>query len=259
MINVHSSRCRRQYVSGAFTLLELLVVVAIIGLLVGLLTPAVSRAREKGRATKCRSNLRQMAAAAVAYAADHGGLFPQAYRTVYSGGSMVRYSWDFNEYLSAGSSTIEPGEMFAGYTDGQVYQCPSFTGSSPGSPAPYCGYNYNTSYIGHGDLEAITRPANIGQVENPANCVLFGDAEWEGGANKFMRAPYGDIPGYGDGDSSVRAAGTQGFRHLGFANVVFCDGHVEALNEICTDTDGSGTIAEGTGFISSDNSLYDLR
>ena len=243
----------------AFTLLELLVVIAIIGILVSLLAPAVSRAREKGRATKCRSNLRQIAAAAIAYTADHGGLFPQAYHTEFSSGSMVQYNWDFNVRRSAGSRTVEPGELFAGYTDGQVYQCPSFTGTSPGSDAPYCGYNYNTSYIGHGDLEDITRPANIGQVEDPAHCALFGDAEWEGGANKFMRAPYGDIPGYGDGDSSVRAAGTQGFRHLGFASVVFCDGHVEAFGEIFTGTDGSGTIAEGTGFISPDNSLYDLH
>jgi prepilin-type N-terminal cleavage/methylation domain-containing protein len=59
-----------------FTLIELLVVIAVIGILAAMLFPAVSWARERGRASSCLSNLRQLNMAAVMYAADHEDQLP---------------------------------------------------------------------------------------------------------------------------------------------------------------------------------------
>jgi prepilin-type N-terminal cleavage/methylation domain-containing protein len=55
----------------AFTLVELLVVVGIITILIAILLPLLSNARQRADATKCASNIRQVVAAMAAYEADH--------------------------------------------------------------------------------------------------------------------------------------------------------------------------------------------
>jgi prepilin-type N-terminal cleavage/methylation domain-containing protein len=59
----------------AFTLVELLIVIGIIAALVGILLPAVNRAREMGKRTVCLSNIRQLQMGWLAYAYDHKGRF----------------------------------------------------------------------------------------------------------------------------------------------------------------------------------------
>jgi prepilin-type N-terminal cleavage/methylation domain-containing protein len=75
-----------------FTLVELLVVIAMIGVLVALLLPAVQAARESARRAKCQNNLRQAALALHMYYDNHQH-FPAGYILGGRSGDVSNYSW----------------------------------------------------------------------------------------------------------------------------------------------------------------------
>jgi len=244
-----------------FTLIELLVSVSIIALLMGILLPSLSGAREQAKSVQCRSNLRQMALAAHDYANACRDRFPIAYYREL-GAVSTFYAWDFTTVkdwtVTPAAVRVVPGLLWRGQTIEAVHQCPSYEGGANWLADPYTGYNYNTSYLGHGQGEAIPAPAMLAQVRNPGRTALFGDGRYRGGANKFMRAPWSNP---GDASFSGRFAGTQGYCHRGKTNVAFCDGHAEAWGKRYTETYPADqrNLTEETGFLSPDNSLYDLE
>ena len=92
---------KRNLSHSAFTLVELLVVIGIIAVLLGVLLPSLSRARESGNRAKCLSNVRQLAAACIMYAAENDGRLPDA-------------MWD-NSNVSSGSPYSPRGSKYRGY------------------------------------------------------------------------------------------------------------------------------------------------
>lgn len=242
----------RVFQNSAFTLIELLVVIAIIAILAAMLLPALANSKAEAKRIQCLSNLRQMAIAAHIYTDDNSDFYPIAY--YWDEANNIDYSWDLT--TEENLNRVIPGLLWEGQGNAQIQQCPSFTGSANWLTDPYTGYNYNTSYIGHGQYESIPEPARESDVRHPVKTVLFGDGQYSGGADKFMRAPF---PNPGDENFWGRNSGTQGFRHQNRSNAAFCDGHAESLRDCYTNNSENSIVAPGTGFLSPSNSLYDLE
>jgi prepilin-type N-terminal cleavage/methylation domain-containing protein/prepilin-type processing-associated H-X9-DG protein len=115
----------------AFTLVELLGVIAIIGILIALLLPAVQAAREAARRSQCSNNLKQMGLGLHNYATAYKGCFPAGARDNGSAGghglfsTLLPYIEQQTVYdqLDLNGNTYNSSQRF---TEIPAYECPSY-------------------------------------------------------------------------------------------------------------------------------------
>jgi prepilin-type N-terminal cleavage/methylation domain-containing protein len=186
---------------GGFTLVELLVVIAVVGILAALFLPVLGKAKERARITQCLSNLRQIGVGLKMYVDDHDGIFPPHAnmpwanpappgREVYSG--VIGGRDPAPAYSLFAHATNRPLYHYLPATSA-AFHCPADKGmdeswSQPAwKPSKYealgCSYCYNGVRFGNDTLEEPDEDPNAvgenlsekkeGDVPDPARFIAM--------------------------------------------------------------------------------------
>jgi prepilin-type N-terminal cleavage/methylation domain-containing protein/prepilin-type processing-associated H-X9-DG protein len=209
-----------------FSLLELLVALAIVAVIAGLGHPVLLRARSTAEGAECMTHLRHLAAANITYSAEHDGSFCPAQDPR----NLMRWH-------GRRTSVRAPFDAAAGYLapylggDRTVGRCPALRIVLRGGQSfedGTGGYGYNAAYVG-GTPDAMFTPARLSEVTRPADTVMFADTAFPvaGGLQEYAYAEPWHHPGPG-GQLHGAAEPSVHFRHAGRAHVAWCDGHVTA-------------------------------
>jgi prepilin-type processing-associated H-X9-DG protein/prepilin-type N-terminal cleavage/methylation domain-containing protein len=223
--------------SRAFTLVELLVVIAVISILLALLLPAVQAAREAARRLQCKNNLKQLGVALHNHVSARYGVLPAAWTVEL--GKVSRNRWWFGATTSGSNEIdIRSGHLTPYYEANKaVTNCPDLDDRK--ITLVYLGgtggYGYNYRYLSPFDYDSswnpIWRPRRIDHFQSTTKTIAFADSvgtwidPWPSGPVTLREVPLIEPP---SGEyPSVH------FRHGGkTANVLFLDGHVETWVEM---------------------------
>jgi prepilin-type N-terminal cleavage/methylation domain-containing protein/prepilin-type processing-associated H-X9-DG protein len=219
----------------AFSLVELLVVLAVIAMLATMILAALIPTQQNAQASECMSNLRQLALANLAYAADNNAQYVAAQDSR----NMVRW----HGVRTSGKTAFDPNKgPLSSYlgTEGRVKLCPTFRDALTGKNSfeqGTGGYGYNATYIG-GTPTDYYSGERLSNVPLQALTVMFTDTAFAraGGVQEY---PYCEPFEWVDsaGRLSGALSASVHFRHNAKAHVAWCDGHLSA--EAPSKIDGS--------------------
>lgn len=225
LTNSFSSSTNRK----GFTLIEMLVVIAIIALLASILIPTVTTALTRAKAVSCGSNLRQIGLAFQMFAFDRDNRQNRLPAPAFQGGDPWFVS--ISPYLQK-----EAGNA-ADLTE--VYRCPVYANlrSELQGTTNWAQLGYGMNFYLNGsptegwgwDTAAGTEYAYyMDQIESPSTTILVADEQsWAWGIRKDQleqQFPAGSGRYYDQEEGELR-----GFRHGRGANFLFVDGRVESL------------------------------
>lgn len=212
----------------AFTLMELLVVVAIIAVLAALILPAMKSAKESSNSATCMGNLKSIGAAAMAYAAENNGRLPPICLAGY--GSAWSASSDTKWWPSFLASSTTSSAVVVRTT----WRCPSvqdadFRSSGNITYGSYAPLKPVIAFLGTEDTPSGSML--LAQIERPSKTWMFGDAGVPRDATGKPNQGYQTTATVERYANSWAGTGRPACRHSGntLAYFVACDGHVQSL------------------------------
>jgi prepilin-type N-terminal cleavage/methylation domain-containing protein/prepilin-type processing-associated H-X9-DG protein len=216
---------RRRHLPG-FTLVELLVVVGIIALLISILLPSLSKARESARTVKCLSNLRTLGLATAMYCDEHKNTLPYPTTTL---GELNLWFNCLDPYIQAKADTSRSG-VAGGRTYKNIKQCPVYEtfGGDQNAGAQNQLKEFSRTYKMNSHLRRNnpSTMAKVTDVRESTKFVYLGDGNSmdETGeiANQFENGQFSM-----EVNDSTQAG--PALRHSGGACILFIDGHSEKV------------------------------
>ncbi len=198
-----------------FTLIELLIVVAIIAILAGMLLPALNQARGKAQAISCNGNIKQMGMFHTLYAQDWNDYFPTPYLS-YRTGTGAEWYYQMKlvaHYLQKRNDTSH-----------KVNACPTFYPIKMqlmnGSGWVGTTYGVNSFTLDTASPQDYDKPRpKASGFKAPSRGSLlvenYGHGTWSSAESSLFTAPNSNVT-------------NPNFVHNGLANVFFFDGHTES-------------------------------
>jgi len=224
-MNMRSSRKR-----SGFTLIEVLVVIAIIAILAAILFPVYALLKENGRRSVCQVHMRQIAMACILYAEENKGYAP----------ASAPDWWNPQYYLHANWCR----EIAPYIRTDELYKCPStkqaalwqgWVNISSGAAGPagearwWTSFGYNC-YLGNFDgVSKLGSPVlrrKMATLRYPTELIMLADCSYHD-----PNTPPDQWPDQPDlnlwPEGRLVGGGHLSPRHRGGANLAFCDGHVK--------------------------------